>query len=118
MNQPTPPDYTSYVEARYPETCKEYKRLQQEEYAVFCRKQHDYGSGNISLGSSLTTEEDIYASLCSIIFRQFDKVQRLLNLIVKRPGTSPANEPVEDAFGDLACYSKIAMIVKAGKWGK
>jgi hypothetical protein len=108
----------STVEKNYPETCKMFKQLQQEDYALFCRKQHDYGPYNISLGTSLEKEEDIKASLCGITFRLHDKMQRLLNIIVKKGVVSSANEPVTDAFVDMGIYSTIARIVTAGKWCK
>ena len=123
-NNPSNQDSTviQTVEQMYPETCAEFRKLLQDEYELFCKKQHDYGSGNISLGSNLEKAEDRDMSVCSIIFRIYDKTQRLLNLIVrsafKSNRTQPANESIEDAFIDLSCYSKIALIVRRGKWGK
>ena len=38
-----------YIERSYPETIKEFKRLQKEQYELFCKKQMDYGPSNISL---------------------------------------------------------------------
>ena len=46
-----------------------------------------------------------------------DKIQRLINLVVKN-NRKAQNEPTIDAFKDLACYGIIAQIVKNGKWGK
>ena len=46
-----------------------------------------------------------------------DKVQRLLNLVVKH-NREAQNESVEDAFGDLSVYGVIARIVANGKWAK
>ena len=37
-------DAVKFVEDKYPETTKEFRRLQQEQYRVFCEKQMDYGS--------------------------------------------------------------------------
>jgi folate-dependent phosphoribosylglycinamide formyltransferase PurN len=106
------------VEKKYPETCNEFKRLQQADYLLFCQKQSDYGPGNISLGSPLEQEEDRRISQSSIIFRCFDKIQRLINLVVKNPKTTPTNEPIEDAYADLTNYGIIARIVRNKKWGK
>ena len=112
------PDYSiEYCEEHYPETLKELRRLQKEEFQLFCKKQFDYGPGNISCGQDTATADGKRVSLCSIIFRCNDKVQRLLNLVVKNNKTAQ-NEPVMDAFEDLSLYGKIAKIVDKGVWGK
>jgi folate-dependent phosphoribosylglycinamide formyltransferase PurN len=111
-------DYSvEYCEQHYPETMQELKRLQKEEMQLFCKKQFDYGPGNISCGQDTATADGKRVSLCSIIFRCNDKVQRLLNLVVKN-NKSAQNEPVMDAFEDLSLYGKIAKIVDKGVWGK
>ena len=51
------------MESEWPEMTTEFKKLQREQYILFCNKQHDYGPGNISVGSPLKTEEDIKLSL-------------------------------------------------------
>ena len=35
------------MEKEWPEMTKEFKKIQTEQYELFCRKQHDYGPGNI-----------------------------------------------------------------------
>ena len=37
--------------------------FKQEQYELFCRKQHDYTSSNISVGTQLLTEDEIKLSL-------------------------------------------------------
>jgi len=106
-----------YIEKTYPETAKEFQRLQFEQYALFCKKQMDYGPSNISMGTSLDTDDEKRLSLTALIVRINDKVQRLLNLVVKN-NREAQNEPITDAFKDLACYGIIAQIVENGKWGK
>ena len=106
-----------FIEKHYPETAKEFQRLQYEQWELFCKKQMDYGPTNISMGTSLTTEGERHLSLVGLIVRINDKVQRLLNLVVKN-NREAQNDPVVDAFKDLACYGIIAQIVEAGKWGK
>jgi len=56
-------------------------------------------------------------SITGLIIRMNDKIQRLLNLVVKH-NRSPQNESVEDAFGDLTVYGTIARIVAEDKWAK
>ena len=34
---------TGFIEKTYPETAKEFQRLQFEQYSLFCKKQMDYG---------------------------------------------------------------------------
>ena len=106
-----------YIEKTYPETAKEFQRLQYEQWELFCKKQMDYGPSNISMGTSLRTQEEKRLSLVGLIVRINDKVQRLINLIVKN-NRKAQNEPTIDAFKDLACYGIIAQIVQNGKWGK
>ena len=110
-------DAVEFIEAQYPETAHEFQRLQDEQYALFCRKQMDYGPSNIAMGTSLNTNEEKRLSLIGLIVRINDKVQRLINLVVKN-NRKAQNEPTIDAFKDLACYGIIAQIVKNGKWGK
>ena len=110
-------DPVAYIEVTYPETAKEFQRLQKEQYELFCRKQMDYGPSNISMGTSLITDDEKRLSLVGLIVRINDKVQRLLNLIVKN-NRKAQNEPTDDAFKDLACYGMIAQIVQNGKWGR
>ena len=107
----------SYIEKNYPETAKEFQRLQYEQWELFCKKQMDYGPSNIAMGTSLNTSEEKRLSLIGLIVRINDKVQRLINLVVKN-NREAQNEPTIDAFKDLACYGIIAQIVKNGKWGK
>ncbi len=107
----------TYIEKTYPETAKEFQRLQFEQYELFCRKQMDYGPSNIAMGTSLDTDEEKRLSKIGLIVRINDTVQRLINLVVKN-NREAQNEPTIDAFKDLACYGIIAQIVEAGKWGK
>jgi hypothetical protein len=106
-----------YIEKNYPKTAKEFQRIQFEQYLLFCQKQMDYGPTNISMGTPLATDGEKRLSLVGLIVRINDKVQRLLNLMVKN-NREAQNEPSIDAFKDLACYGIIAQIVQNGKWGK
>ena len=110
-------DAVAYIETTYPETAEEFKRLQKEQYELFCRKQMDYGPSNIAMGTDLKTDEEKRLSLIGLIVRINDKIQRLMNLVVKH-NRDPQNEPVMDAFKDLSVYGIIAQIVDNGKWGK
>ena len=47
----------TYIETTYPETAEEFRRLQKEQYELFCRKQMDYGPSNIEMGTDLKTDE-------------------------------------------------------------
>ena len=106
-----------YIEEHYPETAKEFQRLQFEQYHLFCKKQMDYGPSNIAMGTDLKTNEEKRLSKIGLIVRINDKVQRLINLVIKN-NREAQNEPTIDAFKDLAVYGLIAQIVEAGKWGK
>ena len=42
-----------YCERTYPEMMDEFKKVQVEMYETFCKKQRNYGPGNISVGTPL-----------------------------------------------------------------
>ena len=105
------------MEEEWPKMTKEFKRLQREQYELFCKKQHDYGPGNISVGTTLQTDEEIHLSLTGLWFRMNDKIQRLKTLLLSGRETA-VGEPLEDAYLDVSNYGIMATIVKNGKWGK
>jgi hypothetical protein len=113
-----PEDFIKAVERDYPETCNEFKKIQLEQYQTFCKKQFDYGPHNISLGSDLHKQEDIVASVSAIVVRLNDKIQRLINMVLRKKTFATANESIFDAFSDTAVYCIIAEIVKRKKWCK
>ena len=106
------------MEKEWPVMTEEFKRLQQEQYELFLHKQHDYGPGNISVGTQLGTPEEIKLSLTGLWFRMNDKIQRLKTLLMSGRENAVEGEPMEDAFLDVSNYGIMATIVKNGKWGK
>ena len=106
------------MEQQYPITTDEFKRLQKEQYELFCQKQMDYGPSNISVGTDLATEADVKLSLNGLWFRMNDKIQRLKQLVLLNKDPKVKAESVKDTFQDLSIYGIIAQIVKNGKWGK
>ena len=107
----------SQMEKEWPEMTKEFKRLQKEQYELFLHKQHDYGPGNISVGTMLQTPEEIKLSLTGLWFRMNDKIQRLKTLLMN-DRESAVDEPLEDAYLDVSNYGIMATLVGRGKWGK
>ncbi len=107
-----------YLEEKYPEMTKEFINIQRKQYILFCEKQHDYGPGNISVGTQLSTEEEIKLSLTGLWFRMNDKIQRLKTLLMSNRDAAFSDEPIEDAYLDVSNYGIMATIVKNGKWGK
>ena len=105
------------MEEEWPQMTAEFRRLQREQYELFLHKQHDYGPGNISVGTQLQTPEEIKLSLTGLWFRINDKVQRVKTLLLNNR-ESAVDEPLEDAFLDMSNYGIMATIVKNGKWGK
>ena len=105
------------MENEWPEMTAEFRRLQREQYELFLKKQHDYGPGNISVGTMLQTKEEVQLALTGLWFRMNDKIQRLKNLLMSGRETA-VDEPMEDAYLDVSNYGIMATIVKNGKWGK
>ena len=111
-------DIVTYMEQEWPQMTAEFRRLQREQYELFLNKQHDYGPGNISVGSQLKTPEEVNLSLIGLWFRMNDKIQRLKTLLMGGRESAVNDEPMEDAFLDVSNYGIMATIVKNGKWGK
>ena len=106
-----------YCERVYPQTTEEFKKITDEMYITFCKKQRNYGPSNISVGTSLETKEDVKLSLTGLWFRINDKVQRLKQLIVLGH-PDEVGESIQDTYEDLSVYGIIAQIVQRGKWAK
>ena len=106
-----------YCERTYPQTCEEFKLILDEMYVTFCKKQRNYGPGNISVGTPLETKEDVKLSLTGLWFRINDKVQRLKQLVVLGQ-PDEVGESIQDTYEDLSVYGVIAQLVQRGKWAK
>tara|TARA_R100000900_G_C3260109_1_gene149327 strand:+ start:64 stop:447 length:384 start_codon:yes stop_codon:yes gene_type:complete len=114
------PDYdvVTKMEEEWPEMTKEFKKIQKDQYVLFLHKQHDYGPGNISVGTFLVTPEEIKLSLTGLWFRMNDKLQRVKTLLLGDKKSAVKDEPLEDAYLDVSNYGIMATIVSRGKWGK
>lgn len=106
-----------YCERVYPQATDEFKKILDEMYVTFCKKQRNYGPSNISVGTQLQTDEDIKLSLTGLWFRQNDKINRLKQLVVLGQ-SDEVGESISDTYEDLANYSVISEIVLRKKWGK
>ena len=106
------------MEKEWPEMTKEFRKIQQEQYELFLHKQHDYGPGNISVGTQLQTPEEVKLSLTGLWFRMNDKLQRVKTLLMGDKESVVKDEPLEDAYLDVSNYGIMATIVSRDKWGK
>ena len=111
------PEVVNQIETEYPEMTNEYKKIMMEQYETFCSKQNNYGPGNIAVGTSLSTPDDVRLSLTGLFFRMNDKIQRIKQLVVFGKQDT-VGEAVEDTFQDLSVYGIIAQLVSRGKWAK
>ena len=96
------PDVVTQMEKEWPEMTKEFKRLQKAQYELFLHKQHDYGPGNISVGTMLQTPEEVKLSLTGLWFRMNDKLQRVKTLLMHGRESAVKDEPLEDAYLDVS----------------
>ena len=117
-SEPTTDNVVQLMEKEWPEMTKEFKKLQREQYELFCHKQHDYGPGNISVGTQLKTKEEIKLSLTGLWFRMNDKLQRVKTLLMNDRESAVKDEPLEDAYLDVSNYGIMATLVGRRKWGK
>lgn len=104
-------------EKTYPETAKEFKKIQQQQYVIFCAKQLNYGPTNISVGTKLETDDEVRLSLMGLWFRKNDKIQRLKQLVVLNK-KDLVGEDIQDTYMDLSVYGIISMLVSKKIWGK
>ena len=56
----------NYCEEHYPATCNEFKKIMEEQYEMFCKKQKNYGPGNISVGTNLESKDDVKMRLANL----------------------------------------------------
>jgi hypothetical protein len=110
-------DAVNYCERVYPQTTEEFKKILDEMYVTFCKKQRNYGPGNISVGTALETKDDVKLSLTGLWFRINDKVQRLKQLVVLGH-PDEVGESIQDTYQDLSVYGIIAQLVQRGNWAK
>lgn len=102
------------TEQKYPEQCKKFKEITEDMYKLHLDKNFDYSPSNM-----LATGMD------GAVVRLWDKISRIMNLCgfdiltgTRTEIKEPKNESLLDSFFDAANYSIIALILKAGKWGK
>jgi hypothetical protein len=107
-----------HIEKKYPQTTEAFKNIQKNQYETFCKKLHDYGPYNVTLGREIKDSNDIYTALNVILVRISDKFQRLLNILFYKKEQTTSNEPLVDSFKDLGVYAIIAEIVHENKWNK
>ena len=110
-------DVVTLMEKEWPVMTAEFRKLQREQYELFLHKQHDYGPGNISVGTQLQTPEEIKLSLTGLWFRMNDKLQRVKTLLMTGRNSAVKDEPLEVAYLDVSNYVLMATIVGRGKWG-
>ena len=109
-------DVVRLMEERHPKMMEEFRKIQREQYELFAQKQMAYGKGNIMLGGDIGVEEDRVAAIRGITIRLNDKMQRLLNLVLKGVANPLKNESVSDTFMDMSVYGIISLIVERGSW--
>lgn len=117
LNKKSQESAITYCEEHYPQSTTEFKLILDEMYETFCKKNRNYGSDNISIGTSLQTPDEIRLSLTGLWFRINDKVNRLKQMVILGH-SDEVGESIQDTYQDLAVYGVIAQLVQRGKWGK
>lgn len=104
-----------YYDSGYEQLEKNLLELMDEQFSLFCKKQADYGPGNINAFGEF-----------GVLVRLNDKVERLKNLTHKQeildsaipPQRLPSNESIDDTWMDIATYALIALLLRRGQWPK
>jgi hypothetical protein len=84
-----------------------------EAVKLFDRKQHDYGSKNIAFSDS----QEMNA--IGVAIRLNDKIQRMLNLSLKKikgTGAEVKDESLEDTAVDICNYGAILTMILTNRW--
>jgi hypothetical protein len=111
------PEVVAQIENQYPEMTAEFWKICFEQYETFCLKQSNYGPTNISVGTPLSTSDDIKLSLMGLWFRLQDKISRLKQMVIfNKPDA--VGESLQDTYQDLSVYGIIAQLVIRNKWAK
>ena len=71
-----------------------------EMHKLLCRKQHDYGHGNITK-----------FGLVGVAVRMCDKIERAHNMSKKNGVMAQVSEPLKDAYEDIIGYAVIAVML-------
>ena len=103
------------IQEKHPRINRAFKDLQEIQYELFARKMLDYGKENISMGTTLETDEEKRMALTATWTRMWDKMNRLKNLVVKG-NEAQVKEKVEDTYMDLANYAIISLMVLNDDW--
>ena len=111
------------IEKQYPECTNELLDNFDRAYQLWCKKQDDYGDGNIKLGLDIASSLSNKAlSQLGVVIRMNDKVQRLLNIHKKNmfhnEDMSVSDESIEDTCLDLMNYANMLLALSKDKWGK
>jgi hypothetical protein len=108
------PEELHETEKNCPEQTEMLRNLLDEMYQIHLRKNADYSPYNIRA-----------TGMHGIMTRIWDKTARLMNLMGFNIGTGEytgekeaMDESVEQNFMDASHYFLIALIFRAGKWGK
>ena len=111
------------IEKHYPECTNELLDNFDRAYQLWCKKQDDYGDGNIKLGLDISSSLSNKAlSQLGVVIRMNDKVQRLLNIHKKNMFHNEdmivSDESIEDTCLDLMNYANMLLALSKDKWGK
>ena len=99
-----------FCERTYPETCSEFRVILDEMYETFCKKQRNYGPGNISVGTHFKLRM-MKLALTGLFFRKNDKIQRIKQLVVLGQ-PDEVGEAIQDTYEDLSVYGIISQLVQ------
>lgn len=104
------------LKEEYPTIYNGYLDIMEKQLELFSKKHIDYGMGNISAGTSLSTQDERSFALTGLWYRISDKVNRWKNMIITK--RDPQNESLIDSFQDLTNYGIIAQLVATDRWKK
>lgn len=101
---------------RVPDLVERFEHLQMEELLLFCKKNLDYGTKNITKGLDMNNPEDLWFIMVSLWTKISDKINRWQNILRNGNKLQVADETVLDTLQDISNYCNIAQLLYRGQW--
>lgn len=105
------------LKEKAPNLVENFSHLHAEELLLFCQKNLDYGTKNITKGLDPNKPEDLNFIEISLWTRVSDKVNRWQNILANgENNVQVKTETILDTLQDISNYCNIAQLLYRGAW--
>ena len=102
--------------SKTPELVKNFEQLQMEELLLFCKKNLDYGTRNITKGLDMSKDANVWFIAVSLWTRISDKINRWQTALLNGESMQVKDESILDTLQDISNYCNIAQLIYRGMW--